>query len=60
MTLRYAFSSRRSSAASLVTWFTFLPSFLFILAGGQLVEATHGALKFAGPLTTIRRARWSA
>ena len=26
-------------AASLVTWFTFLPSFLFILAGGPLVES---------------------
>jgi chromate transporter len=26
-------------AASLVTWFTFLPSFVFILAGGPLVES---------------------
>ena len=26
-------------AATLVTWFTFLPSFIFILAGGPLVEA---------------------
>jgi len=33
-------------AATLVTWFTFLPSFLFILAGGPLVESTHGDLKF--------------
>ncbi|WVM90335.1 chromate transporter [Halopseudomonas pachastrellae] len=33
-------------AASLVTWFTFLPSFLFILAGGPLVESTHNELKF--------------
>ncbi len=40
-------------AAMLVTWFTFLPSFLFILAGGPLVESTHGALKFTAPLTGI-------
>lgn len=40
-------------AASLVTWFTFLPSFLFILAGGPLVESTHNELKFTAPLTTI-------
>ncbi|MGA4815842.1 chromate transporter [Pseudomonas aeruginosa] len=32
-------------AASLVTWFTFLPSFLFILAGGPLVESTHNELE---------------
>jgi chromate transporter len=31
-------------AASVVTFFTFLPSFVFILAGGPLVEATHGKL----------------
>jgi len=43
-------------AATLVTWFTFLPSFLFILAGGPLVEATHGDLKFTGPLTAITAA----
>ncbi|MDM8349005.1 chromate efflux transporter [Pseudomonas sp. sp1636] len=43
-------------AASLVTWFTFLPSFLFILAGGPLVEATHGELRFTAPLTGITAA----
>ena len=43
-------------AATLVTWFTFLPSFLFILAGGPLVEATHDDLKFTGPLTAITAA----
>jgi chromate transporter len=43
-------------AATLVTWFTFLPSFVFILAGGPLVEATHGDLKFTGPLTAITAA----
>lgn len=43
-------------AACLVTWFTFLPSFLFILAGGPLVESTHGDLKFTAPLTAITAA----
>jgi chromate transporter len=43
-------------AAMLVTWFTFLPSFLFILAGGPLVESTHGDLKFTAPLTGITAA----
>jgi chromate transporter len=43
-------------ASTLVTWFTFLPSFLFILAGGPLVEATHGNLKFTAPLTGVTAA----
>ena len=43
-------------AASLVTWFTFLFSFLFILAGGPLVESTHGDLTFTAPLTAITAA----
>lgn len=43
-------------AAILVTWFTFLPSFIFILAGGPLVESTHGDLKFTAPLTAITAA----
>lgn len=43
-------------AAVLVTWFTFLPSFVFILAGGPLVESTHGDLKFTAPLTAITAA----
>jgi chromate transporter len=43
-------------AACLVTWFTFLPSFVFILAGGPLVETTHGDLKFTAPLTAITAA----
>ena len=43
-------------AASLVTWFTFLPSFLIILAGGPLVESTHNELKFTAPLTAITAA----
>ena len=43
-------------AACLVTWFTFLPSFIFILLGGPLVETTHGKLKFTAPLTAITAA----
>jgi chromate transporter len=43
-------------AASVVTFFTFLPSFVFILAGGPLVESTHGNLKFTAPLTAITAA----
>jgi chromate transporter len=43
-------------AALLVTWFTFLPSFVFILAGGPLVESTHGDLAFTAPLTAITAA----
>ncbi len=45
-----------AAAAGIVTWFTFLPSFLFILAGGPLVESTHGNLKFTAPLTAISAA----
>lgn len=44
------------TAAILVTWFTFLPSFIFILAGGPMVESTHGNLKFTAPLTGITAA----
>ena len=43
-------------AATLVTWFTFLPSFLFILAGGPLVESTHNELRLTAPLTAITAA----
>ena len=41
---------------TLVTFFTFLPSFLFILAGGPFVESTHDELKFTAPLTAITAA----
>ena len=43
-------------AATVVTWFTFLPSFVFILAGGPLVESTHGKLYFTAPLLAITAA----
>ncbi|HRH85579.1 MAG TPA: chromate efflux transporter [Rubrivivax sp.] len=43
-------------AATVVTFFTFLPSFIFILAGGPVVEATHGKLGFTAPLSAITAA----
>ncbi|WP_443749473.1 chromate efflux transporter [Asticcacaulis solisilvae] len=43
-------------AAIVVTWFTFLPSFLFIFAGGPLIETTHNNLRFTAPLTAITAA----
>ena len=43
-------------AACVVTWFTFLPSFVFILAGGPLVEASHGLLRYTAPLKAITAA----
>jgi chromate transporter len=43
-------------AATVVTWFTFLPSFIFILAGGPLVESTHGKLQFTAPLSAVTAA----
>ncbi len=43
-------------AAAVVTFFTFLPSFVFILAGGPLVETTHGKLGFTAPLSAITAA----
>jgi chromate transporter len=42
--------------AVVATFFTFLPSFLFILLGGPLVESTHGNLRFTAPLTGITAA----
>ncbi|MEW5771110.1 MAG: chromate efflux transporter [Pseudomonadota bacterium] len=44
------------AGASVATFFTFLPSFAFILAGAPLVESTHGDLKFTAPLTGITAA----
>jgi chromate transporter len=44
------------AGAAVATFFTFLPSFLFILAGGPLVEATRNELKFTAPLTGITAA----
>ncbi len=42
--------------ATVATYFTFLPSFLFILVGAPLVESTHDDLTFTAPLTGITAA----
>lgn len=43
-------------AATVVTWFTFLPSFVFILAGGPFIESTHQDVRLSAPLTAITAA----
>jgi chromate transporter len=45
-----------AAGASVATLFTFLPSFLFILLGAPLVEATRHDVKFTAPLTGITAA----
>jgi chromate transporter len=45
-----------TAGALVATFFTFLPSFLFIFAGAPFVETTHGNLKFSAPLTGITAA----
>ena len=45
-----------AAAATVVTFFTFLPSFFFILLGAPFIESTHGNLKFTAPLTAITAA----
>lgn len=42
--------------ALVAAFFTFLPSFVFIFAGGPMVEATRGNLKLTAPLTAITAA----
>jgi chromate transporter len=42
--------------ATIATYFTFLPSFLFILAGAPLIERTRGDLGLMAPLTAITAA----
>ena len=43
-------------ASAVATWFTFLPSFVFILAGAPWVETTRGKVGFAAPLQAITAA----
>ena len=45
-----------AAGAAIATLFTFLPSFLFILVGGPMVEATRHDIKFTAPLTGITAA----
>jgi chromate transporter len=44
------------AGAVVATWFTFLPSFVFILVGAPVVEATRGDLKLTATLTAITAA----
>ncbi len=44
------------AGACVATFYTFLPSFLFIFAGGPLIETTHGQLRFTAPLSGITAA----
>jgi chromate transporter len=44
------------AGASVATFFTFLPSFLFILAGGPLVESTRGEIRYTAPLAGVTAA----
>ncbi|HLP82390.1 MAG TPA: chromate transporter, partial [Nitrosomonas sp.] len=44
------------AGALVATWFTFLPSFLFILLGAPAVEATRHDIKYTAPLTGITAA----
>ena len=43
-------------AASVVTFFTFLPSFIFILVGAPIIETTRGNLQLSAPLNAITAA----
>ena len=44
------------AGALVATFFTFLPSFIFIFVGAPFVETTHGNLKFTAPLSAITAA----
>ena len=45
-----------AAGACVAAYFTFLPSFLFILAGGPLVESTRDNVRLTAPLTAISAA----
>ena len=51
-----ALAAAGSVGACVATFFTFLPSFLFILAGAPFIESTRGDLKLTAPLTAITAA----
>ncbi len=44
------------TAACVVTFFTFLPSFIFIFVGAPFIESTKNNLKLTAPLTAITAA----
>jgi chromate transporter len=45
-----------AAGAVVATFFTFLPSFIFIFVGAPFIETTHGNLRFSAPLTGITAA----
>jgi chromate transporter len=45
-----------AAGLAVATFFTFLPSFVFIFAGAPFVETTHGNLRFTAPLAGITAA----
>jgi chromate transporter len=45
-----------AAGATVATFFTFLPSFVFILLGGPFVESTRGNIGFTAPLTAVTAA----
>lgn len=45
-----------AAGAVVATFFTFLPSFIFIFMGAPFIETTHGNLRFSAPLTGITAA----
>jgi chromate transporter len=44
------------AGACVATFFTFLPSFVFIFAGAPFIESTHGRIGFTAPLAAITAA----
>lgn len=44
------------AGACVATFFTFLPSFVFIFMGAPFIETTHGNLRFTAPLLAITAA----
>jgi chromate transporter len=45
-----------AAGALVATYFTFLPSFVFIFMGAPFIESTHGNLSFTAPLAGITAA----
>jgi chromate transporter len=45
-----------AAGAVVATYFTFLPSYIFIFMGAPFIETTHGNIKFTAPLTGITAA----
>jgi chromate transporter len=52
----HALFAAGAAGAAVASLFTFLPSFIFILAGGPLVESTRGNVRLTAPLSAISAA----